>query len=84
MMKQKRQYNVSKVKSKAHYTKENIIKFSQACQTLRIKCEARGLVDSFDELMLYSEKIRRTMIRVRVRSNHLCKRAALKMMKEYI
>ena len=71
-------------KKKAEYTKEMISRLGQAIHGLRVKCEARGLVDCFDQLMLHSEKIRRLEIRVKVRSNHMRKKALIRMLKDFI
>ena len=83
-MKQKRQFNVSKQVSKQTYTSKNSAQLVIALKNLQVKCDARGLVDSFDEMMLHSEKVRRTSIRVKVRTNHHRKRAALRLMREFI
>jgi len=56
----------------------------QSISNIRVKFEARFIVDTFDELMLHSEKVRRTMIRVRTRSNHHRKREGLAMLKAFI
>ena len=34
-------------------------KLAEQLHNLRVKCDARGIVDCFDELKLYAEKIRR-------------------------
>lgn len=69
---------------RAYLDPAKLDKLAQQLHSLRVKCDARGMVDCFDELNLYSEKIRRIQVRVSVRSNRQRKKACLRMMKEFV
>ena len=83
-MRERKKVKEPKDFNKEVFTPERIKKLVNVIHGLRLRTEAHSIVDTFDELMLYSEKIRRIMIRVKVRSNRACKKAGLKMMRKFV
>jgi hypothetical protein len=51
---------------------------------IRMVYKARQVVAAMDQIQLYSEKVRRTSLRVRIRSNYHLKRLGLRMLRTYV
>ena len=83
-MAQKRQFTASKQKSKLHYSTANLTKMFEVLDDFRMIYRARQIVSAMDTLHLHSEQIRRTALRVKIRSSYHLKKLAMRMVKKYL
>jgi hypothetical protein len=82
--KQKKQFNISKSKSRQHYSLQNFNKLFTTLNHIKVVHHAQAIVQAMDDVKLYAEKVRRTMLRVKVRSNYHKKKLGLMLLKKYI
>lgn len=82
--KQKKQFNISKSKSRQHYSQHNFSKLFTTLNHIKVVHHAQAIVQAMDDLKLYAEKVRRTMLRVKVRSNYHQKKLGWMLLKKYI
>ena len=82
--KQKKQFNISKSKSRQHYSLQNFNKLFTTLNHIKVVHHAQAIVEAMDDLKLYAEKVRRTMLRIKVRSNYHKKKLGLMLLKKYI
>jgi hypothetical protein len=84
ILNKKKQFNQAKKVNQQAFNNENVKKLVNSLHGLRLRTEAHAIVDTYDDLMLYSEKIRRIMIRVKVRCNRACKKSGWRLLKSFI
>mmetsp|Transcript_23500 Transcript_23500/g.36186 ORF Transcript_23500/g.36186 Transcript_23500/m.36186 type:complete len:236 (+) Transcript_23500:449-1156(+) len=83
-MKQKKQFTTSKTKSIQHYNTRNLQRLCDVLSDFKMVYQARHIVDCMDQLQLYNEKLRRTIIRAQVRSDLHRKKFYFTAMKGFI